>query len=500
MADDKENLQEAETGDEESGAKQPVVGPDGLTRKDRMKIKRHGMPEQTPEDRVRNFSSVVLGYDDETAYAEAQRCLNCKIPRCIDGCPAEIDIPGFIYAVLENDLEKSYRILKAANALPAVCGRVCPQEAQCELTCVLAKKSPVAIGRLEQYVAEKMLDHYEKEPPEIEHVPITKEKVAVIGAGPAGVTVAMDLKRMGYDVTIFEALHKPGGVLNYGIPPFRLPRRILNAELNTVAEMGIHVRCNIVFGKTLTYDDVMAQDFKAVFLGTGAGLPSFMGIPGENSNGVYSANEYLTRVNLMEAWDFPNADTPVFVGKHVCTVGAGNTAMDSARVSLRMPGVENSYIVYRRTKDEAPARREELHHAEEEGVIFKFLTQPIEVIHDDKNWITALKCIRMELGEPDESGRRRPVPVPDTEFTIPCDTLLMAIGQRPNPIAMRSIPGLEITRWGTVTVDEETMMTEVPGVFAGGDVTVGASTVIMAVGHGKKAARGIDAYLSGLRG
>jgi len=485
---------------EEKKEKKDKVGPDGLTKKERLQIKRHAMPEQTPEERIRNFRSVVLGYDYETAYAEAQRCLDCPTPRCVEGCPAEIDIPGFIREIVKGDLEESYRILKAANALPAVCGRVCPQEVQCEEVCLLAKKGPVAIGRLEQFVAEYMLDRFLEQPPKVEKIVPTKEKVAVIGAGPAGITAASDLVRLGYDVTIFEALHKPGGVLNYGIPPFRLPRRILDAELATIEELGVKLRTNIVFGKTVTYEELLADGFQAFFLGTGAGLPSFMGVPGENANGVYSANEYLTRVNLMEAWDFPNADTPVFVGKNVVTVGAGNTAMDSARVSKRLPGVEKSYIVYRRSKEEAPARREELHHAEEEGIIFKFLTQPIEVLRDDKNWLTGIRCLQMELGEPDASGRRRPVPIPGSEFEIECDTLLVAIGQRPNPIAMRSIPGLEISRWGTIVVDEESMMTSVPGVFAGGDATVGASTVILAVGHGKKAARGIDAYLAARRG
>ena len=475
------------------------VGPDGLTNRERLKIKRHDMPEQPPSERIRNFNSVVLGYTPEIAYVEAQRCLDCPVPKCIEGCPAEIDIPGFIKEILKGNLEESYRILKVSNALPAVCGRVCPQEAQCEKTCLLAKKGPVAIGRLEQYVVEYILDQHIKNPPPVERMTPTKEKVAVVGAGPAGITTAMDLMRMGYDVTIFEALHKPGGVLNYGIPPFRLPRRILNAELDSIGQMGVPVYVNRVFGKTITYEELMEDGFKAVFLGTGAGLPSFMGIPGENANGVYSSNEYLTRVNLMEAWDFPNADTPVYVGKTVITVGAGNTAMDSARVSLRMPGVEKSYIVYRRSRDEAPARHEELEHAEQEGVIFQFLTQPVEVLRDENNWVKGMKCLRMELGEPDESGRRRPVPVPDSEFVIDCQTILVAIGQRPNPIAMNSIKGLEISRWGTIVVNEQTMMTSVPGVFAGGDATVGASTVIMAVGQGKIAARAIDAYLAEMR-
>jgi len=457
------------------------------------------MPEQSPQDRIRNFDSVVLGFDDETAFTEAQRCLQCPTSPCVKGCPAEIDIPAFILEVVKGDIARSYEVLKDANALPAVCGRVCPQEVQCEIVCALAKKGPVAIGRLEQYVAEKMLDAHEKEPPEIKPYEATKEKVAVVGSGPAGVTCAADLVKLGYAVTLFESLHKPGGVLSYGIPPFRLPRRIIANEIKSVEEMGVEMKPNAIFGKSLTYEEAMKMGYEAFFLGTGAGLPRFMGIPGENANGVYSANEYLTRINLMEAWDFPNADPPVFVGKRVVTVGAGNTAMDCARVSLRMPGVEESRIVYRRSRKEATARAEEIEHAMEEGVQFHFLTLPIEVLRDEKNWIKSLRCIKMELGEPDESGRRRPIPIEGTEFEFPCDTMLVAVGQRPNPIAMRSIPGLEITKWGTVPVHEETMQTNIPNVFAGGDVTVGESTVIFAVGQGKKGARGIDAYLTAKR-
>lgn len=471
----------------------------GLPKKERLKIPRQPMPEQPPHERIKNFESVVFGYTPEIALLEAQRCLDCPEPKCVPLCPAEVDIPSFIREIVKGNLEGAYAILKQNNALPAICGRVCPQEVQCEMQCLLAKKGPVAIGRLEQFVAEYMLEKFEKEPPKIAPFTPTKEKVAVIGSGPAGITCAADLVRLGYHVTIFESLHKPGGVLVYGIPPFRLPRRIIDAEIKTVEQMGVEIRCNSVFGKTITLQELLEEGYKAIFLGTGAGLPTFLGIPGENANGVYSANEFLTRVNLMEAWDFPNADTPVYVGKKVVTVGAGNTAMDCARVSLRLPQVEESHIVYRRTRAEAPARAEEIEHAEQEGVVFNFLTQPVEIIRDDKNWIKGVKCIKMELGEPDESGRRRPVPIPGTEFVIECDTLLNAVGQRPNPIAMRSIPGLEITKWGTVTVDEETMQTSVPYVFAGGDITVGASTVIFAVGQGKKAARGIDKYLSMVR-
>jgi len=471
----------------------------GLPKKERIKIPRHPMPEQTPEERIHNFNSVVLGYDDETALIEAQRCLQCPTAPCIKGCPADVDIPGFILEVVKGDLPKSYEILKTTNALPAICGRVCPQEEQCEVVCLMAKRGPVAVGRLEQYVAEKMLDAFEREPPEIKPYKQTKEKVAVIGSGPAGITCAADLVKLGYGVTLFESLHKPGGVLSYGIPPFRLPRRIIGSEIESVQKMGVELKLDSIFGKSIDYEEAMEMGYEAFFLGTGAGLPRFMGIPGENANGVYSANEFLTRVNLMEAWDFPNADTPVFVGKRVVTVGAGNTAMDCSRVSLRLPGVEESRIVYRRSRKEATARAEEIEHAMEEGVQFHFLTLPIEVLRDEKNWIQGLRCQKMELGEPDESGRRRPVPIEGSEFEFPCDTMLVAIGQRPNPVAMRSIPGLEITKWGTVPVNEETMQTNIPNVFAGGDVTVGESTVIFAVGQGKKGARGIDAYLTAKR-
>ncbi len=481
---------------EEAGTEKPLVG---LPKKERLKIQRQPMPEQDPMARILNFESVVLGYPADIALLEAQRCLGCANPKCIPLCPAEVNIPAFILEIVKGNLEGAYAILKESNALPAICGRVCPQEVQCEMECLLAKKGPVAIGRLEQFVAEYMLDKFEKEPPTITRYTPTKEKVAVIGSGPAGITCAADLCKLGYDVTVFESLHKPGGVLVYGIPSFRLPRRIINAEIKTVEDMGVKFMCNTVFGKSVTLQDLLKEGYKAIFLGTGAGLPSFLGIKGENANGVYSANEFLTRVNLMEAWDFPNADTPVYVGKKVITVGAGNTAMDCARVSLRLLGVKESHIVYRRTKAEAPARAEEIEHAEQEGVIFNFLTQPLEIIRDENNWIKGLKCIKMELGEPDESGRRRPVPIPGSEFEIECDTLLNAVGQSPNPIAMRSIPGLEITKRGTVVVDEESMQTSVPYVFAGGDITVGASTVIFAVGQGKKAARGIDRYLSAVR-
>jgi glutamate synthase (NADPH/NADH) small chain len=490
MSDD---VLKAEIASETESAVEEVIP----AKKKRSKVPRHAMPEQTPQNRVRNFNSVVLGYSIEMAIAEAERCIQCKKPKCIELCPAEVKIPQFIQAIADGDFLKANEILKEDNALPAVCGRVCPQELQCEQVCILAVKGEaVAIGRLEQFAAEYALTRKEEVLANVKPVTATKEKVAIIGSGPAGITAAGDLVKLGYDVTVFESLHKPGGVLVYGIPAFRLPKAIVEAEVEYIAILGAKIECNVVVGKTITVDRLKEKGFKAFFIGTGAGLPTFMRVPGENANGVYSANEYLTRVILMRAYDFPEYETPVFAGRRVCVVGAGNTAMDASRVSLRLPGVENVYIVYRRSREEAPARVEEIHHAEEEGVIFNFLTQPIEVIHDANNWVTGLKCLRCELGEPDASGRRRPVPIEGSEFVIECDTVVVAVGQRPNPVLMRSIEGLDVSKWGTVNVDDRWMTTNIEGIFAGGDVAVGASTVIMAVGHGKKAARAIDTYLT----
>jgi len=466
-------------------------------KKKRSKVPRHAMPEQSPEDRVKNFDSVVLGYTKEMAVAEAERCIQCKKPKCVEQCPAEVKIPEFIAAIAEGDFLKSNEILKEDNALPAVCGRVCPQESQCEEVCILAVKGePVAVGRLEQFAAEYALARGEEVMKDVNPVKADKEKVAIIGSGPAGISAAGDLVKLGYDVTIFEALHKPGGVLVYGIPAFRLPKTIVQAEVDYVAKLGVKIMTNVVVGKTVTIDKLKEQGFKAFFVGTGAGLPTFMRIPGENANGVYSANEYLTRIILMRAYDFPEYKTPVFAGKRVCVVGAGNTAMDASRVSLRLPDVEQVYIVYRRSRAEAPARIEEVHHAEEEGVVFNFLTQPTEVLHDENNWVTGLKCLTCELGEPDASGRRRPIPIEGSDFVIDCETVVVAVGQRPNPVLMRSIEGIDVSKWGTLNIDEEWMSTNIEGIFAGGDVAVGASTVIMAVGHGKRAARAIDTYLT----
>ncbi len=466
----------------------------------RPKIPRHPMPEQPAKMRVANFDSVVLGYTEEMAVAEAERCIQCKKPRCVDQCPAEVKIPEFIEAIAQKDFMRANAILKKNNSLPAVCGRVCPQEIQCEEVCILAVKGEaVAIGRLEQFAAEYALERFDEAVKDVEIPEITKEKVAIIGSGPAGIACAGDLVKQGYDVTIFEALHKPGGVLVYGIPPFRLPKSLVQKELDFITRLGVKLETNVVVGKTITLDKLKELGFSAFFIGTGAGLPTFMRIPGENANGVYSANEYLTRIILMRAYDFPEYETPVFAGKRVCVIGAGNTAMDAARVSLRLPGVEEVYIVYRRTREEAPARIEEIHHAGDEGVLFNFLTQPIEVVHDEKNWVTGLKCLRCELGEPDASGRRRPVQIEGSEFVIDCDTVVVAIGQRPNPVLMRSIEGLDVSKWGTVNIDEKWMTTNIEGLFAGGDVAVGASTVIMAVGHGKRAARAISGYLTAKR-
>lgn len=458
------------------------------------------MRMQDPDVRVHNFDWVNLGYSPQEAAIEASRCIQCKKPTCIAGCPAEINIPKFILAVKEGDMEEAFRELKKTNSMPAICGRVCPQEIQCEKVCILGvKQEPVAIGALEYYVGDWAIERGLHLTDEFTPV-ITpdKEKVAIVGSGPGGLTAAVDLSKMGYDVTIFEALHAPGGVLNYGIPPFRLPRKTINAEIAAIQRMGVKIQLNTVVGKTVTLEQLRQRGFKAFLLATGAGLPLFMGIPGENACGVYSANEYLTRIILMGAWDFPNNDTPVFAGKKVVVVGAGNTAMDAMRSSRRLPWVEEVWCVYRRSRQEAPARIEELEHAEQEGVNFQFLTLPLQILMTEDHWVRGLRCQRMELGEPDEKGRRKPVPIEGSEFEIECDTVVYAIGQRPNPVMMRSIPGLEITKWGTVAVDDE-LKTNIEGVFAAGDIISGASTVIMAVGQGKRAARSIDRYLSGVR-
>jgi len=453
------------------------------------------MPRQDPEVRRHNFNEVALGFDMELAQAEAERCLQCKKPACIQGCPVGIKIPQFILKIREGDMPGAVEVLKSDNNLPAICGRVCPQETQCEEVCVLGKKhEPVAIGRLERFVADWDMARGMAIP---ELPPPTGNKVAIIGAGPSGLTCAGDLARRGHAVTIFESLHEAGGVLIYGIPEFRLPKAIVKAEVDYVRKLGVDIRLNSVIGKLFTIDELLGeQGYDAVFLGTGAGLPNFMDIPGENYNGVYSANEFLTRTNLMKAYLFPDYDTPIKVKGRVAVVGGGNVAMDSARCALRL-GNEEVRIVYRRSREEMPARREEVENAEEEGIIFDLLTNPVEIYGDDNGWVRGMRCIRMGLGEPDASGRRRPVPIPGSEFDIDVDIVVMAIGTSPNPLVFTEAGGLERTRWGTVVADEVTGRTTKARVWAGGDVVTGAATVISAMGAGKRAAADIDRFLRG---
>lgn len=454
------------------------------------KKERTPMPEQPAGERRKNFNEVALGYTKEDALAEASRCLACKEPKCVEGCPVNVDIPGFIQLICEENFEGAIERIKATNALPAICGRVCPQESQCEAHCVLGKKGqPVAIGRLERFCADYAREKGVKSP---QVMPPTGKRVAVIGSGPAGLTAAADLAKLGHKVTIFESLHKAGGVLSYGIPEFRLPKEIVRQEIEYIEKLGVEVRPNYIIGRIKTLDE-LCDDFDAVFLGTGAGLPSFMGIEGENLNGVYSANEFLTRVNLMKAYD-PEYDTTVRRGKNVVVVGGGNVAMDAARSALRL-GADEVSIVYRRGEDEMPARREEIEHAKEEGITFRLLTNPVRILGDEKFNVTGVECIRMELGEPDKSGRRSPVPVEGSEFLVPADVVVIAIGTSPNPIIFKGSEGLEQNKRGTVVADEETGATSKCGVFAGGDVVTGAATVISAMGAGKKAAKAIDEYL-----
>jgi glutamate synthase (NADPH/NADH) small chain len=453
------------------------------------------MPVQDAQARGRNYDEVALGYSHEAAMLEAARCLQCKRPKCVEGCPVGVDIPAFIARLKEDDLPGAARSLKSDNNLPAICGRVCPQETQCEVVCVLSKKyEPVAIGRLERYVADWDLAH-PSDPPELPSP--TGKKVAVIGCGPAGLTCAGDLARMGHQVTLFESLHAPGGVLIYGIPEFRLPKHVVHAEVDYVRSLGVDIQLDTVVGKTYTLDELLNDHgYDAIFLGTGAGLPMFMHIPGENYNGVYSSNEFLTRVNLMKAYLFPDWDTPVKVGKRVAVIGAGNVAMDASRCALRL-GAEEVHIVYRRSHEEVPARAEEVHHAEEEGIIFDFLTNPIEIYGDEKGWVRGMRCIRMQLGEPDASGRRRPLPIEGSEFDMDVDMVVMALGTRPNPLVFTDAGGLERSRWGTVVADEETGKTTKDRVWAGGDIVTGAATVISAMGAGKRAAEDMDRFLRG---
>lgn len=457
-----------------------------------LKLERQPMPEQEPSARVRNFDEVALGYSEEQARTEASRCIQCKKPTCREGCPVGVEIPEFIKHLRDGDLPSSIKALKSRNNLPAICGRVCPQETQCEVRCVLAKKgAPVAIGRLERFVA----DWERHEGITIPEIALpTGHKVAIVGSGPAGLTAAADLARLGHSVTIFEALHLPGGVLSYGIPPFRLPRDVTQTEINYVRSLGVEIKTNWVIGKTYDIGEMFADGYSAVFLGTGAGLPTFMGVPGENLIGVFSANEFLVRVNLMKAYLFPEYDTPVKIGKRVAVIGAGNVAMDAARVSLRL-GAEEVTIVYRRSEAEIPARHEELEHAKDEGVKLRLLTAPTKVLGNEKGWVVGLECQEMELGEPDASGRRRPIPRAGSEFTMEIDSVIVAIGTSPNPLVPQSTPELQTGKHGTIVADPETGATTVPGVWAGGDAVTGAATVISAMGAGKRAAAAIHSYL-----
>lgn len=456
-----------------------------------VKKEKHKMPEQDPKKRIHNFNEVPLGYDVETAIAEAKRCLQCKNRPCVAGCPVGIDIPEFIKEIAKGDFEQASVILRAKTNLPAVCGRVCPYEEQCEGKCTLLKLGePVGIGRLERFVADYI---FKKGEITIERPQASGKKVAVVGAGPAGLTCAGDLAKMGHSVVVFEAFHAPGGVLMYGIPEFRLPKEIVKKEVEYIKKLGVEIRYDVVVGKTVYVEELM-KEYDAIFIGTGAGLPSFLNIDGENLAGVYSANEFLTRVNMMKAYRFPEYDTPVRIGKSVATFGAGNVAMDCARTALRL-GAEKSYIIYRRSEKEMPARNEEIEHAHEEGVIFKLLTNPLRFIGDEKGNVKQVECIEMDLGEPDSSGRRRPIPVEGTEFTIDIDTALIAIGQSPNPLIPESTKGLDVERKGNIRTDDEGR-TNIPGVYAGGDIATGAATVILAMGAGKKAAKAIDEYLS----
>ncbi|HNR29416.1 MAG TPA: NADPH-dependent glutamate synthase [Candidatus Hydrogenedentes bacterium] len=459
------------------------------------KIPRQAMPEQAPEDRVRNFKEVPFGYSEELAVLEASRCLNCKNPKCVTGCPVHIDIPGFITLIKERKFIEAAQKIKEQNALPAVCGRVCPQEEQCESKCILAiKGESAAIGRLERFVADYERNSGEVRIPEI--APKSGKRVACIGGGPAGLTVAGDLIKLGHEVTVFEALQEAGGVLTYGIPEFRLPKEIVRAEVDYLKKLGVQFVMDYVVGRNATIRELLEEEgFDAVFVGTGAGLPSFMNIPGENLVGVYSANEYLTRANLMKAYLFPKYDTPPIKRERVAVVGGGNVAMDSARTALRLGG--DVYLVYRRAREQMPARAEEVHHAEQEGIKMLLLNNPVRILGDDRHRVVGMECLRMELGEPDDSGRRRPVPVKGSEFVLDVDTVIMAIGNKPNPLVPQTTPELKVSKWGTVEVDAETMATSVPGVYAAGDIVSGAATVISAMGQGRTAAASIHRYLMG---
>jgi glutamate synthase (NADPH/NADH) small chain len=460
--------------------------------KERLAIPRQSMPEQDANDRSRNFQEVNFGFTEQIAILEAQRCIQCREPKCMTGCPVMVNIPRFIRLVAEGDLPAAAQSLLGDNALPAVTGRVCPQETQCEIECVRGLKgAPVAIGYLERFVADWARQHESSTAPG--SPPSSGRRIAVVGGGPAGLTAAGELVKSGHDVTIFEALHQPGGVLVYGIPEFRLPKKIVDQEVGRLQQAGVKIECNVVIGRTYTIPELRGR-FDAVFIANGAGLPVFMGVPGENLKGVYSANEYLTRVNLMAAYEFPQSDTPVLLGKRVAVIGGGNVAMDSARTARRL-GADTSTIIYRRTRQEMPARAEEVHHAEQEGIRFEMLAAPVEVLGNPQRWVTGLRCVRMQLGAPDASGRRSPTPIPDSAFTLECDVVVVAVGTRANPLLTATCPDLKLDRRGNIVVDVDGM-TSLPGVFAGGDIVRGAATVILAMGDGKRAAGAIGRYLA----
>ncbi|MFC2034009.1 NADPH-dependent glutamate synthase [Chloroflexota bacterium] len=461
----------------------------------KLNLNREPMHRQDPKARGKNFNEVALGYTAEQAKVESGRCIQCPKKPCIEGCPVEIDIPGFIQSINDDNMPEAVKILKNKNSLPGVCGRVCPQESQCEEVCTLAKKdAPVAIGRLERYVADWERTNKKSTKTKITLPKPTGKRVAIIGSGPAGLTAASDLAKLGHSVTMFEALHVAGGVLMYGIPEFRLPKEIVQAEVDYVTSLGVELKLDSVIGKIDTIDELLDSGYDAVFIGTGAGLPMFMNIPGENLNGIYSANEFLTRVNLMKAYKFPEYDTPVNTGSRVAVIGGGNVAMDSARCALRL-GAKEVYIVYRRSEVELPARREEVENAQEEGIIFKLLTNPKQFLGNDDNWVVGMECYEMELGEPDDSGRRRPVTKQGSEFIIDIDVVIVALGTTPNPLIEATTQGLETTKWGTVVTDEKDGKTVKDKVWAGGDIVTGAATVISAMGAGRRAAASIDAYL-----
>ncbi|MDD5766322.1 MAG: NADPH-dependent glutamate synthase [Candidatus Marinimicrobia bacterium] len=465
-----------------------------LTKKDRMAIPRQKMPEQAPEIRKRNFNEVNLGFDEKTAVLEANRCLDCPRPTCIDGCPVRIKIPDFIRMIVQKDFLGAAEKIKEDNLLPSICGRVCPQEEQCEKTCVLRGKfQAVSIGRLERFVADYERKYGNFTPPHF--LPSNGKKIAIVGSGPSGLACASDLIQWGYDVTIFEALHEFGGVLVYGIPEFRLPKEILRYEINNLKKIGVKFIKNFIVGKTLTIDELMNEEgFDAVYLCVGAGLPWFMNIPGESLMGVYSANEFLTRVNLMKAYQFPEADTPIHIGKNAVVIGGGNTAMDAVRTAMRL-GAETATIVYRRSEVEMPARIEEIHHAKEEGIVFRMLTNPVEFVSDENGWVKKVRSVRMELGEPDASGRRRPIPIPGSEFDIDADLVVVAIGNGSNPLISQTTPDLKCNKWGNILVNDTSGRTSKRGVFAGGDIVSGGATVILAMGEGRNAAKSIDEFI-----